>query len=216
MVKRKLLFIFILAISCCLLASCTGSKASVQTAGFTAEYSSFLAIHRTDTDAVKDSFDGYQFILENGRLCIIGTDNVEVWSSKEEWYVDSFRIGDINCDEILDIAFVLWKSYSFGAEHPARMANEDATVRCHLFVYSIKDNRVKPLWCSSNLPRPIYSFELNADGEQTPTLSGVRLVTQEGVYTGDYSKTEPAEYIYEWSSWGFSPVITPSEPAETP
>jgi hypothetical protein len=84
------------------------------------------------------------------------------------------------------------------------MTNEDAAVRCHLFVYSIKDDRVKPLWCSSNLPRPIYDFTLDTGGEQTPVLSGVRLVTQEGTYTEDYSKTASAEYIYAWSGFGFS------------
>ncbi len=213
MAKRKLIFIFLLVMHSCLLASCTGNHASKETTKVSDEFRSFLATHKTESsDLVSDSFDSYQFTLENGRLSIIGTDNTEVWRSNEEWYVDSFKIGDVNCDQILDIAFVVWKSYSFGAKHPARMTNEDAAILCHLFVYSIKDNRVKPLWCSSNLPRPIYSFELNEDGEQTPTQSGVRLVTLEGTYTEDHSETTPTEYMYEWSSWGFSPMITPSAP----
>jgi poly-gamma-glutamate synthesis protein (capsule biosynthesis protein) len=207
MVKLKRLSIDLFVIPYCLLTACADSEASTQTAGFTAEYRGFLDAHRNDgSEAVQEHSDGYQFTLENGRLCVAGTDDTEIWRSKDEWFVDSFSIGDVNRDHILDMVFVVWKSYSFGAEHPARMTNEDAAVRCHLFVYSVKDNRAKPLWCSSNLPRPIYAFELNADGGQTPALSGARLVTWEGTYTEDYSKTASSEYVYEWSGWGFSPV----------
>ncbi|MDR2360221.1 MAG: CapA family protein [Oscillospiraceae bacterium] len=207
MAKLKLLLISLLVIPCCLLTSCAGSKA--QPDGFTAEYRAFVAARGTDsTDSVQESVDGYRFALENGRLSVGGTDNAEVWRSKGEWYVESFRIGDVNLDGITDFVFVVWKSYSYGAEHPNRMTNDDAAVRCHLFVYSVKDDRVKELWCSSNLPRPIYSFELYTDGEQTPTLSGVRLVAREGNYTEDYSKTVSTEYEYAWNGWGFSPAIT--------
>ncbi|MDR2089875.1 MAG: hypothetical protein LBP73_11060 [Clostridiales Family XIII bacterium] len=196
--------------SCCLPASCAGGGASAQNPGLTAEYRSFLAVHETDSSvAVRESSGGYRFTLEAGRLCVTGADNAEIWRSKDEWYVDSFQIGDVNCDRILDVVFVVWKSYSFGAEHPARMANEDAAVRCHLFVYSINGGRAKPLWCSSNLPRPIYSFALHADGERTPTLSGVRLTVCEGAYTEDYSKTASTEHTYAWNGWGFSPVEAP-------
>jgi hypothetical protein len=207
--KRTLPVIFIFA--CCLLAFCADSAASARTAGadtaFTAEYRAFLAAHKTDlSEVTRADAGGRRYTLKDGRLCIIGTEGAEIWRSNEEWYVDSFRLCDVNRDLITDIAFVVWKSYSFGTEHPARMTNEDAAVRCHLFVYSIKDDRVKPLWCSSNLPRPIYEFTLDTDGEQTPVLSGVRLVTREGTYTEDYGETASAEYIYAWSSPGFSPL----------
>jgi hypothetical protein len=183
-------------------------------AAFTAEYRAFLDARETagaDLARTEVDADGYRFTLENGRLRIVGPENTEIWRSEEDRYVDSFRLGDVNRDGILDFAFVVWKSYSFGAEHPARMSNEDAAVRCHLFVYSVKDDKVKPLWCSSNLPRPIYAFELDADGERTPVLSGVRLITREGTYTEDYGKTVSSEYTYAWSAWGFSPVRALSE-----
>ncbi|MDR0424365.1 MAG: hypothetical protein LBH39_02730 [Clostridiales Family XIII bacterium] len=198
--------IIISALACCLAFLCAGSAAPTQAAGFTAEYRAFLATRVADGPAVtQDGPDGYRFILENGRFRIIGTDNAEIWRSKDEWHVSSFRIGDIDGDGILDVAFALWKSYSFGKIHPARMSNEDASVRCHLFVYSVKDNRAKPLWCSSSLPRPIYAFELYTDGERAATLPGTRLIAQEGAYTEDYSETAPTEHRYEWSGWGFSP-----------
>lgn len=205
---RKLLCFILFVLPCCLLTSCAGNKEQVL--AFTDEFSEFLEVRRADnSDTIRESFDGYQFTLEKGRFYISDKDEAELWSSKNEWYVDSFKIADVNCDGILDIVLVLWKSYSFGADYPARMENADSSVKCHLFVYSIKDNRIKSLWCSSNLPRPIYSLELTADGEQTPTLSGVRLITQEGSYTEDYRKMVSTEYIYEWNGWGFSPTTTP-------
>ncbi|MDR3121836.1 MAG: CapA family protein [Clostridiales bacterium] len=223
MTKRKPPSVFLFVIPCCLLILLASGRVSAKTAAaFTDEYLRFLAARETERSApLRDSADGYQFLLENGRLSIVGTDyadnpgdpddpgDTEVWRSKDEWYVDSFRLCDVNRDRILDVVFVVWKSYSFGAEYPARMANEDAAVRCHLFVYSIKDNRVKPLWCSSNLPRPIYSFELNMDGERTPTLSGALLATCEGAYTDDYRTTVSSGYTYEWNGWGFSPATAP-------
>ena len=210
---------------CCLLTSCgsngtfitQGAAPSMppslaQSDGFTDEYRSYLALRSNESpsEPQQNTFDGYQVMLENGSLCIVGTENEEIWRSKEDWYIDSFRIGDVNCDQITDVAFIVWKSYRFGSSHPKRFENDDSAVRCHLYVYSVKDNRVKSLWCSSSLPRPIYSFELNTEGAQTAVLSGVRLITKEGVYTEDYSETAAADYIYEWSGWGFTPMANPS------
>jgi hypothetical protein len=189
---------------------CAGGDTPARAAGLTAEYRAFLAARGPGGPAVtRDDPGGYRFMLENGRLSIIGADKTEIWRSKDEWYVDSFRTGDVNGDGILDVAFVLWKSYSFGAAKPARMANDDASVRCHLFVYSVHDNRVKALWVSSNLLRPIYAFELRTDGERTPVLSGALIVTREGAYAEDYGETASAEYAYAWSGWGFSPAAVP-------
>ncbi|MDR2749537.1 MAG: hypothetical protein LBC41_02650 [Clostridiales bacterium] len=192
-----------LAIFLALLLTGCGDKNS----GLTPEFKKFLSTRDLEKPTVtQESLDGYRFELKAGRLEIYnGT--LEVWRSKDEWYIDSFELGDINADEITDFVFILWKSFSFGAKHPARMTNDDASVRCHVFVYSVKDNRVKSIWASSNLPRPIYSFELNMDGEVTPTLSGARLIAQEGLYyTEDFSKTETVEYTYAWSGWGFAPA----------
>ncbi|MDR1328494.1 MAG: CapA family protein [Oscillospiraceae bacterium] len=218
--KIKTLLALLSAAACCTAAACAVGAAPPQTAAtdaeLTDEFRDFLALREAaPAEAMSESAGGYDFTAENGRLRITGADETEVWSSNEEWYVDSFRLGDVNRDRISDVTFVVWKSYRFGAEHPARMTNDDASVRCHLYVYSVKDDRVKPLWCSSTLPRPIYSFELDAGGERTPVLSGTLLITQEGSYTGDYGKTASTGYTYEWNGWGFSPRAEPS-PAVTP
>jgi hypothetical protein len=196
----------LIAMICCMTVLCAGGETPARAAGFTAEYRAFLAARGPGGPAVtRYAPGGYRFTLENGRLSVIGTEKAEIWRSKDEWYVDSFEIGDINRDGISDFAFVLWKSYSFGTAKPARMTNDDASVRCHLFVYSVHDDRVKALWCSSNLPRPIYAFELRADGERTPVLSGARIVTREGTYAEDYGETASVERAYAWNGHGFSP-----------
>jgi poly-gamma-glutamate synthesis protein (capsule biosynthesis protein) len=200
---------------CCLLASCNGvgdENPPPARAELTDEFRAYLALRETEySESARESAGGYEFEAENGRLRITGGDGAEVWRSNEEWYVDSFRTGDVNRDGILDVAFVVWKSFRFGSEHPSRMANDDASVRCHLYVYSVKNGRVQQLWCSSSLPRPIYSFELDENGEQTPVLSGVRLTAREGIYTEDYSETSSTEYIYAWSGWGFTPASSAAD-----
>ena len=200
------LTILLLTIPCCLLLFAASGRVLKQTGGLTAEFRHFTALYKNDNINETEINNGYKFVLKNGQLNIFNKDNTNIWQSKKEWYVDSFKIGDINCDQIPEIVFVLWKSYSFGTAHPIRMANDDASVKCHLFVYSIKDDRLKSIWCSSNLPRPIYSLELDMDGEKTPVLSGARIITREGVYTDDYRKTPADEYIYVWNVWGFSPA----------
>ena len=117
--------------------------------------------------------------------------------------MEDFRLGDVDGDGNTDLLFTLWKSYSFGPYHPERMENDDASVRCHLFLYTLRAGRMKQLWGSSNLPRPIYEFELAMDGEKTPVTSGAVLRTAEGRYTDDFSRTEAEAHAYAWRGWGF-------------
>lgn len=74
----------------------------------------------------------------------------------------------------------------------------------HLFLYTIRGSYAKPLWASSNLPRPIYSFEIS-EGTHTPVSTGAVLKTVEGRYTKDYTKSEGREFTYTWQGWGFVP-----------
>ncbi|MDR1801527.1 MAG: CapA family protein [Lachnospiraceae bacterium] len=217
MLRRAARIVILFAIFCLLIVS--DSSKSVSSSDndeeLTDEFYTFLntRIGSSSRDRSENA-DSYGFLLSDGKLSISNADGREIWVSKQQWYVSTFRIMDINADGILDVAFVVWKSFSFGNAHPARMQNDDRTVRCHLFVYSVKDERIKALWCSSNLPRPIYSFELDNNGEKTTVSSGVRLITQEGTYTEDYSLTSSKEYIYQWEGWGFSPIETLNETAK--
>jgi hypothetical protein len=148
---------------------------------------------------------GYIYRLDNGVLSITLGSGREIWRSSEDWWVDDFRLGDVDGDGTQDVLFTLWKSYRFGEAKPARMANDDDSVRNHLFLYTVMPGHVKAVWCSSALPRPIYSFELDPSGPVTPISSGMLLWTQEGQYQDDFSHTQPAAHKYAWQGWGFVP-----------
>jgi len=198
-----------------LLASCTHptkpadfagtpGKAGGAADGLTEEFRGFLEIRKSQPEIARiEESDGYTYSLENGTLLVLDEAGEIVWQSEEPWYVEDFRLGEVDGDGHADLLFTLWKSYSFGPTHPERMDNDDPAVRCHLFLYTLRAGRMKALWGTSNLPRPIYEFELAFDGEKTPVASGAVLRTQEGRYTEDFSQVEAKEYVYAWRGWGF-------------
>jgi hypothetical protein len=149
---------------------------------------------------------GCIYKLENGSLSVADAGGAELWRSDSAWWVDSFKLGDVDGDGVEDFGFSLWKSYRFGAAHPSRMKNDDETVRNHLFVYTILSGQVMAVWGSSDLPCPIYSFELDPSGKVTPVSSGMLLITYEGEYREDYAQTAAVKRVYSWGKWGFIPL----------
>ena len=156
---------------------------------------------------------GYVYKLEHGRLTVSAPNgspgslgSAVIWQSDAGWWIDDFRLGDVDGDGRQDFVFSLWKSYRFGDSHPARMDNSDDTVRNHLFVDTVIGGHVKSIWASSDLPRPIYSFRLDPKGQKTVVSSGMLLRTQEGKYRNDFARTRSSGYIYRWEKWGFVEV----------
>lgn len=145
--------------------------------------------------------DGHMetYMLKNH--CLKITENeLELWQSPAEWRVASLVTGDANHDGREDLIMVVWKEGSFGADKPFWVELNDRQVRCHLFLFSLSGNRLKPLWMSSALHRPIKSLhikDINGDGKN-------ELSVQEGSYSllsGLKGHTEPA--IWQWKGWGF-------------
>ena len=149
---------------------------------------------------------GYIYHLDQGSLAVSDSYGAELWRSGNDWWVDDFRLGDVDGDGLEDFVFSLWKSYRFGKAHPSRMENDDETVRNHLFVYTILAGQIKSVWGSSDLPYPIYSFELDPYGKVTAVSSGMLLRTCEGEYRDDYAHTAPVQRVYAWEGWGFVPL----------
>jgi predicted lipoprotein with Yx(FWY)xxD motif len=200
----------------------------------TAEFKAFVKMKSGEPNSQKDketTENGYTYSLKQGRLSITEasaadgagasddadasgdvsvTDEAsasgkEIWASDKNWWVEDYRLGDVNGDGRTDILFSLWKSYSFGEASPARLTNDDASVKNHLFLYTVKGGRAKSLWNSSNLPRPIYDFELDPNGEKSPVSSGMLLRTKEGEYKKDHTGTPAKSKTYQWEGWGFTP-----------
>jgi len=174
--------------------------------GDTDEYREFMkektlceSINRTEASG------NYIYVLEDGVLSFLDQNGKKIWDSDKYWFVDDFRLFDIDGDGNTDCLFSLWKSYSF---YKGFDENDDPSVKNHLFLYTIRGGYAKSLWASSNLPRAIYSFEIS-EGTPTPVSTGAILRTVEGKYTEDYSRDEQREFTYTWQGWGFVPEEEP-------
>jgi hypothetical protein len=185
-----------------LMITCPFGEAPAQT-----PFGAFLDVMATreSISRAETGEGGYLYSLGSGVLTISLADGREIWRSDAAWWVDDFRLGDVNGDGVQDFLFSLWKSYRFGSAKPARMENDDARVRNHLFLYTVMPGYVRQVWCSSDLPRPIYHFELDPTGEVTPVSSGMLLWTEEGFYQEDFSRTPSIPCQYVWQGWGFVP-----------
>jgi hypothetical protein len=187
-------------------------------------------VEKADAGTAKTgTADGMTYRLESGMLHIQDDHGATIWSSDADWWVDDFRLGDVTGDGRTDVLFSLWKPYSFGSKKPERVIDDDAAVRNHLFLYTVKGGYAKPVWCSSGLPRPILSFELDPNGPKSPVSSGMILATEEGAYDETAYEADArsksnalvdagearARYLdaavdgkacrYLWEGWGFVP-----------
>ena len=177
--------------------------------GDTKEFENFLQ-ERGKYESLKksQSSGGHEYLLENGILSFYDNKGQHIWSSNKYWYVEDFELFDVDGDGEEDCLFSLWKSYSY---YEGANKEDDPTVRNHLFLYTIRRGHAKPLWASSNLPRPILAFELS-EGTKTPAYSGVVLKTKEGSYDHfslgpDFTgEKEVLSCSYIWKGWGFTPV----------
>jgi len=129
-----------------------------------------------------------------------------IWKSSPDDHVDSFALGDVDNDGTVNLVISLWKKGSFGEMRPFWHTGEDADYKNHLFVYKLRENTCQPVWCSSELDRPILSFAIsdsNGDGLN-------ELVATEG----QYKKVSGAIYapdpdglvkttVWQWEEWGF-------------
>ena len=170
--------------------------------GDTDAYREFLKAKKLCESVSRTETSGdYTYVLEDGVLSFLDLDGEQIWRSDKYWFVDDFRLFDIDGDGNTDCLFSLWKSYSF---YKGFDENDDPNVKNHLFLYTVRGGYAKSLWASSNLPRPIYSFEIS-EGTPNPAATGAVLRTVEGNYTEDYTRDEQTEFTYTWQGWGFVP-----------
>ena len=174
--------------------------------GDTAEFRKFVN-ERAVCDSVsrKEQSGNYTYVLEKGVLSFFDEKGKEIWHSDKYWFVDDFKLFDVDGDKKTDCLFTLWKSYSY-----YKNSNKviDASVKNHLFLYTIDNGYAKALWASSNLPRPIYSFSIT-NGDSNSVATGAVLKTVEGEYSQVYTaSTGKEEFIYTWQGWGFVPYVS--------
>ncbi|MGE5422201.1 MAG: hypothetical protein ACM3QW_02970 [Ignavibacteriales bacterium] len=98
--------------------------------------------------------------MNNGRLKILAGDKI-IWRSPSAWKVTSFVLDDVTNDHTTDLMIVLWKEGSFGRYRPFWHTGEDRVWSNHLFVYDLVKQKMKPLWCSSAVERPIAEISVD-------------------------------------------------------
>lgn len=149
-----------------------------------------------------------EYILENSVLSV-KEEGLPIWKSSEGWHVDGFSLGDVDNDGTVNLVFSLWKEGSFGKAKPFWHEGGDVSYKNHLFVYKLEGNTFRPVWCSSDLFRPIVSFDIkDADGDGLNDL-----VVLEGQYkkvSGERYTTDPDSEaratVWQWEEWGFHKI----------
>ncbi|MDD2497708.1 MAG: hypothetical protein PHY90_06205 [Desulfitobacteriaceae bacterium] len=165
--------------------------------------SSLCAEGDLDSDGIREEYilDGQTLTVREGAELL--------WQSPKDWAVDNFDLGDADNDGTVNLVITLWKAGSFGTIRPFWKTGADASYKNHLFVFKMQNNTFKPVWCSSDLDRPIISFtirDVNDDGLE-------ELVVEEG----EYRKMLGERYVinlhgqirttlWQWEEWGFRMV----------
>jgi poly-gamma-glutamate synthesis protein (capsule biosynthesis protein) len=157
-----------------------------------------LKVDDLDGDGVME-----EYCLSEGILTV-KKDGRNLLETPPDWQVEYFSLGDVNNDGNTELVFSLWKKGSFGKIRPFWHTGDNDSYKNHLFVYKLEEDIFKPVWCSSDLDRPILSIDIldiNDDGLY-------ELVVNEGQYQ------QPASFrpftnitqtltAWQWNQWGF-------------
>jgi hypothetical protein len=148
------------------------------------------------------------YTLEKNGLSV-KEEGQKLWASPRDWHVDSFALADVDNDGRVNLVMCLWKEGSFGKSKPFWHDGEDISYKNHLFVYELEGNTFRAVWCSSDLYRPILSFDIrDDDGDDLNDL-----VAREGEYkkvSGERYTTDPDSVprttVWKWNQWGFEKI----------
>lgn len=141
------------------------------------------------------------YVLEDQKL-VITKEGQELWRSPADWQVTSFHVADVTHDEVPDLLLVVWKRGSFGHARPFWHTGQNQEFTCHLYVYNLINQRLKPIWMSSALDRPIKDMIIrDSDDDGRNELH----VTEYHSWWQRFSKRARANKIttWQWKDWGF-------------
>lgn len=144
-----------------------------------------------------------RYVLKDKQL-IVTQEEQEIWRSSADWQVIVFVLADATNDGRDDLLLVVWKAGSFGRDKPFWVTEDDPRRSNHLFVLNLIQGKMKPVWFSSALDRPIQALEvkdLDQDGKN-------ELVVQEERTWWDRIRDRGGPFAesttyWQWKSWGF-------------
>jgi hypothetical protein len=125
-----------------------------------------------------------------------------IWTSPQEWQVRDFFLADLNYDGKNDLNLVVYKKGRYGDYKPFWVKADDSW-GFHFFILGIANQKVFPVWQSSQVEKPIcqaQAKDINNDGH-------LELIVKEGVYQNNsYSCYNSSEAIYRWNGWGLTRI----------
>ncbi len=144
-------------------------------------------------------------ILEQGTVRVL-QEGFLLWSSPPDWEVTQARIADLNRDDQLEIALLLWREFApwpidAWLVYPGRIKefHDQVDRSCHVILIGWRAQNFVELWAGSALSEPLLAFEavdLNDDGNQ-------ELIALEARYNGPSNKAQ-AVSVWEWNGFGFT------------
>jgi len=139
--------------------------------------------------------------LKKNRLTI-KSNSKTIWQTPYDWQVKSFTVADITDNQKSEIALIVWKKGSFGKDLPFWIEKNDQDIKNHLFIFSLKNNTLEPVWQSSALDKPncqLLIQDLNNDKKN-------ELIVIEGKYQNNTSCKGRYVAIWQWNGWGFANI----------
>ena len=169
-------------------AACSGGVLT-QRAHLLRDLPPWAELHIQQQEAVIHTAAGEEPVcidLRDGVLRIRGTELR--YTSPTEWAAADCFVYDFDRDGADEVLLHVWKRGSFGKHQPFWQKPDDKA-RCteHLFIFdwdSTRENRLVPLWMSSQIPVQGQSVTVDDSGT-------IRIAAPDGSAT-----------LWEWGSWG--------------
>ena len=157
-----------------------------------------IEFYDLDSSGVEEKFE-----LANGTLQIWTGDKL-IFSSKPEYFVDNYAIGDSNNDGVVELNMGFWRTGDYGKDFEYAKTRRDPLKSYHLYLYQLMPNgtALKLVWGSSTLNDPLFSFYVKAVTDNTYMLS-----VETGSYADydRYGQIRPLETSdWMWNGWWFS------------
>ena len=122
-------------------------------------------------------------INEKGRSITVSVRGEEVWSLPGEVLAQDFLYDDIDRDGSKDLLVLCWKRGRYGSHRPTWVKRDEIKWSQHIFIYEVKEQRVRPKWMASDIGIKAASWDIT---------NGILSITDT---SGDVSK-------WGWIHWG--------------